>query len=111
MTLDAGYVAVTAVLSALFGLGALVSVAVLSRRERAFLSTTYLRWLAFGALLSLIAPILVTWGASGNISLSEAYLLQKRQYFHAGWGKVVIAYSIFIGLVLGGLFAAVAQRK
>jgi hypothetical protein len=84
---DAGYVAVSAVLSTLFGVGALVSVIVLSRRERAFLSSTYRVWLGFAALL------------------------QKRQYFHAGWGKVLIAYSMFVGLVLGGLFAAVARRK
>ena len=70
MNFDAGYVAVSAVLSTLFGVGALVSVIVLSRRERAFLSSTYRVWLGFAALLCIVAPLLVTWGASSHISLS-----------------------------------------
>jgi hypothetical protein len=111
VSLDASYVAVSAAMSALFGVGAFVSVILLSRRERAFLSTTYRTWLGVALLLCLATPPLVTWGSSGNISLSDAYLLRKREYFHAGWGKVLIAYSMFLGLALGGLFAAVARRK
>jgi len=107
----ATYVVSSAVIAGFIGLGAFVSVVVLSRRNREFLTTTYRGWLAFAALLCLLAPLGFMWGASGNISLSDAYLLQNRQYFHGGWSRALTAYSMFAGLVLGGLVAAMPSNN
>jgi hypothetical protein len=88
--------------------GGCIGVVVVARRERVFLSTTYRNWIVITVVLSLVGPILVHWGSPSNVSLADAFFLRN---VGAGWGTVLIAYSMLAGVLLGGLIAALMRTK
>ena len=95
-------------LSAAVGIGGLIGVVLLARRERHFLCTTYWKWLAISGTLSLGVPIVTRWGGPGNASLADTFLLRT---LDVGWGKVLIAYAMFAGVLLGGVVATLVKSS
>jgi len=88
--------------------GSFISVVILARRERTFLSTSYWRWVVVGVALGLVGPIFMRWGSPSNISLADAFLLRN---LGGSWGKVLIAYSMLAGVLLGGFVAALMRTR
>jgi hypothetical protein len=88
--------------------GGFIGVVVVARREQAFLSTTYPKWIVIAVVLSLVGPILVHWGSPSNVSLADAFFLRN---VGAGWGTVLIAYSMLAAVLLGGLIAALTRPR
>lgn len=99
------YLIYSSLLAFLVFVGAIAAVIVLSRREADFWRATYPKWIWFTCLLSFIAPPFLQ---PPNISLVDTYLLRER---FAGWGDVLIVYSMFMGVLMGGFAALLIRAK
>jgi hypothetical protein len=93
--------------AAIYGLIFLVGTIVAIQKYSAFRRRWY--WLllitAFGYCL--LSPFVYMWITSYRISLADAFLLRS---LHAGSWRVAEAYSVLIGVVLGGLIGLLLSQ-
>ena len=79
----------------------------LSRSRPEFLGYAYWKWVAVSAALCAIVPVLYFAGDSHDISIVGAYSIGV---WYVGAGKVLLCYSVFAGLLIGGLIGAMTKN-
>ena len=93
-------------LAVIFGVTAIVGVLVRARRDSAFLSGTYSKWLATGVAWAFISPFIYLLRTPPQITFYEAAFLQVRS---VGWTWTLMSYLTLLGLLVGGLVAKVLR--
>ena len=106
---DPFYAYFSVVVAAFFALIMGVAVIVLARRDRNFMRSRYWKWLAGVAALSIGLPLgsFLLGSPLGPRSLADSYLLQG---WYPGWNRVVDAYAMLSGVLVGGVVAILFQK-
>jgi len=93
--------------AAIYGLIFLVGTIVVIQKSSAFRRRWYW-WLLIASFgYYILSPFIYMWITSYRISLADAVFLRE---LHAGSWRVAEAYSVFIGVLLGGLIGMPLSR-